>query len=78
MCDNLRLKINIWKSKVLVVKNYQRESCEEVRVSREEIEEADKFNYMEVMINTSGGMGEEIAHSGLEGRKAWEKMNRTN
>ena len=38
-------------------------SCEKVRVSGEEIQEVDKFNYLD------GGMGEEGAHRVLEGRK---------
>ena len=29
----------------------------------------DKLNYLEVMISTDGGMGEELAHRVLEGRK---------
>ena len=31
----------------------------------------DKFNYFRVMISIDGGMGEEVAHRLLEGRKVW-------
>ena len=37
------LKINVGKSEVLVVKKDQRESCENVRVSGEEMQEVDEF-----------------------------------
>ena len=36
-CDSMGLKINVWKMKVLVVKNEQMGSCEKVRVRGEEI-----------------------------------------
>ena len=32
-------------------------SCEEVRVSGEEVQEVDKFNYLGVVISTDGGRG---------------------
>ena len=44
-------------------------SCEKVKVNGEEMQEVDKFNYLEVMISTDGSMGEEVAHMVLEGRK---------
>ena len=61
-CDSMGLKINVWKMKVLVVKNEQMGSCEKVRVRGEEIQEVDKFNSLGVMISTNGGMWEEVAH----------------
>ena len=33
------------------------------------MQEVDKFNYLEIIMNTDGGMGEEVAHRVLEGRK---------
>ena len=66
------LKINVGKSKLLMVKNDQMWSCEKVRVSEEEMQEVDKFN--NVMISTDGGMGEEVAHRALEDRKVWGTM----
>ena len=33
-----------------------------------------KFKYLEVMISTDGGMGEEVAHMVIEGRKVWGTM----
>ena len=59
----MRLKINVGKSKILMVRKDQMVSCKDVRVSGEEIQEVDKFNYLD------GGMGEEGAHRVLEGRK---------
>ena len=73
-CDNMELKINVGKSKVLAVKKNQMGSCEKVRVSGEEMQEVDKFNYLGVMISTNGGMGEEVAHRVLEGRKVLGMM----
>ena len=67
-CDSMGLKINIGKSKVLMVKEDQMGSCE-VRVNGEERQEVDKFYYLGVMISTDGGMGWELAHRVLEGRK---------
>ena len=29
------------------------------------------FNYMEVMMSTDGGIGEELAHKVFKGRKVW-------
>ena len=40
----------------------------------EEMQEVDKFNYLGVMIRTDGGMGEEVVHGVLEGRKDWGTM----
>ena len=48
--------------------------CEKARVNREETQEVDKFKYLGVMISTDEGMGEEVAHSVLEGRKVWGTM----
>ena len=61
-CDSIGLKINIGKSKVLMVKKPQFVSCERVRVNGEEMQEVDKFNYLGVMISRDNGMGEEVAH----------------
>ena len=36
----------------------------------------DKFKYLGVMISTDGGMGEEVAHRILEGRKVWGTMEK--
>ena len=71
--DSMGLKINVGKSKVLMVKKDQMMSCEKVRVNREEIQEVDKFNYVGVMISTDGGMVKEVAHKILEGRKIKKK-----
>ena len=65
------LKIDVGKSKVLTIKKYQMGSCEKVRLNGEELQEVDKFKYLRVMISTDGGMGEEVAHRVLEGRKVW-------
>ena len=35
----------------------------------EEMREVDKYKYLGVMISTDGGMGEEVGHRILEGRK---------
>ena len=59
-CDNMGLKINVGKRKVLMVKQDQMGSCEKVRVSGEEMEEVGKFNYLGVMIITNGGMGNDV------------------
>ena len=40
------LRIAIGKSKVLMAKKDQKGSCEKVRVSGEEMQEEDKFNYL--------------------------------
>ena len=56
-CDRIGLKINVGKSKVLVVKKNQRGSSEKVRVSGEEMQEVGNFNYLGVIISTDGGMG---------------------
>ena len=56
-CDSMGLKINVGKSKVLMVKEDQMRSCEKVRVSGEEMQQVNKFNYLGVMINTDGGKG---------------------
>ena len=68
------LKINVWKIKVLTIKQDQMRSCEKVRVSGEEMQELDKFNYLGVMISTDGGMREEVARRVLDGRKVWGTM----
>ena len=73
-CDSMGPKINVGRSKVLMVKMDQMESCEKVRVNGEELQEVDKFKYLGVMISTDGGMGEELAHRVLEGRKVWGTM----
>ena len=67
--DKMGLKINVGKSKALALKKEQRGSYEKVNVGREEIQGVDKFNYLGIMINVDGGMGEEVAHRVLEGRK---------
>ena len=51
-----------------------RESCGKVRVSGEEMQEVDKFNYPRVMISTNGDMEGKAAHSVLERRKVWGTM----
>ena len=56
-CGSMGLKINVWKSKVLMVKRNLRGSCDNVRVSGEEMQKVDKFNYLGVMISTNSGMG---------------------
>ena len=76
LCDSMGLKINPRKSKMLVVKMNQRGSCENARVSEDERQEVDNFNYLSVIKSTDGGMGEEVAHSVLEGRKVWGKMEK--
>ena len=58
-CDSMDLRINVGKSKVLMVKKDQMGNCEKVRVNWELMQEVDKFNYLGVMINTGGGIGEE-------------------
>ena len=40
-----------------------------VRVNGEEMEKVNNFNYLGVMISMDVGMGEEVAHRVLEGRK---------
>ena len=52
-----------------MVKEDQMGSCEKVRVNEEEMQEVDKFNYLGVMISMHGGIGKEVAHRVLEGRK---------
>ena len=56
-CDSMRLKFNVGKSKVLVVKNDHRGSCEKVRGSGEKMQEVEKSNYLGLMISMDGGMG---------------------
>ena len=75
-CDSIGLKINVGKSKVLMAKKNRMGSCEKLRGSREEMHEVDKFNYLGVMISEDGGMGEEVAHRVLEGRKFWGTMSK--
>ena len=67
-------KINVGKSRVIMVKKDQMGSCEKVRESGKEMQEVDKFNYLGVMISTNGSMGEEVAHSVIEGRNIWGTM----
>ena len=62
------------KREVLVVRKNMRRSCEKMWVSGEEMQNGDKFNYLEVMIGTDGGMGEEVAHMLLERRRVWGTM----
>ena len=69
VCDSMGLKINVGKSKVLMVKKNQMLSCEKGRVSREEMQKVDKINYLGVMISRDGGMGDEVAHRVFERRK---------
>ena len=73
-CDSIRMKINVGKIKVLMVKMDQMGSCEAVRVTGEEMQEVDKFNYLGVMISTGGGVWEEMAYMVLQGRKVWGTM----
>ena len=35
------------------------------------MQDLDKFNYLEVMITTDGGIGGEVVHRMLEGRNIW-------
>ena len=74
LCDSKELKINVGKSKVLVVKKHQRRSWEKVRASGEEMQEVYKFNYLGVMISTDGGMEEVVAYRVLERIKVWGMM----
>ena len=53
-CNRKGLKINVGKSKALMVNTDQRFGCEKVGVSGEEMEEVDKFNYMGANINKYG------------------------
>ena len=55
-CDNMELKINVRKSKMLTAKKDQMGSSEKVRVNGEELQEVDKFNYLGVMISMDGGL----------------------
>ena len=61
------LKINVAKSKVLVVKMDQRESGEEMQ-------DVDEFNYPRVIISADGGKGEEVANRVLDRGKVRETM----
>ena len=74
VCDSMGLKSNVGKSKVLMVKRDQMGSCEKVRVSGEEMQKVDKFNYLGATISTDGGMEEEVAHTVAEGRMVWGTM----
>ena len=49
------MKVNVRKSKVLMIKKDQMGSCKKTRMSGEERQEVDKFNYF--VINTDAGMG---------------------
>ena len=57
VCDSIRLKINVGKSKVLTIKKNQMGNCENVGVNGKEMQEVDKFNYLGVMISKGDGMG---------------------
>ena len=46
-----------------------------MKVSGEEMQEVNKFNYLGVMISTDGGMGKEVAHRMLQ-KHMWHKKNR--
>ena len=59
---------------MLTIKKDQMKSCEKVRVNREKMQEVGKFKHLGVMISTDGGMGEEVGHRVLEGRKVWGTM----
>ena len=61
------LKINVAKSKVLVVKMDQRESGEEMQ-------DVDEFNYPRVIISADGGKGEEVTNRVLDRGKVRETM----
>ena len=50
-CDRIWFKINVGKSKALMVKRGQTVSCGNLRVSGGEMEEVDKFKYLGVMTN---------------------------
>ena len=79
--DGMGLKISVGETKVLTIKKDQLGSCVKVRVNWEEIQEVDKFNYLIVRISTDSGMGEEVAHRVIEGRKVWgmtEKLLKEN
>ena len=73
-CDSMGLKINVEKSKVLTIKRDQMGSCEKVKGNRGEVQEVDKLNSLGLMIGTDGGMGQEVVHRVLEGKKVWETM----
>ena len=45
-------------------------------MSGEEMQEVNKFDYLEVIISTDGCMGEEVAHRVLEGRNVWGMMTK--
>ena len=72
-CDSMGLKINVGKSKSLTIKKNQMGNCEKVRVNEEQLQEGDKFKYLG-SLSTDGGMGEEVAHRVLKGRKVWGAM----
>ena len=65
VCNRMGLKINVF-----VVKNDQKGNCE-VCMSREEMKEVDKFNYLGYLISTDGVMREEVYYRVLEGRNVW-------
>ena len=62
-CDTMGLKINVGESKILMIKKDQRRSCEKLRVSEEELQDVEEFNYLAIMITTDGGTGEEVANT---------------
>ena len=69
MSDRMKLKTNVGKSKVLVVKKDQRGSCEKVGVNGEEMQEVNELKYLGGVINADRGTGEEVSHRVLEERR---------
>ena len=68
MCDRIKLKISIDKSKILMVKEDQKAKM--VKVNGEGLrEEVVKLKYLGVMIRTDGGLGEEVTHRLHEGKE---------
>ena len=59
----------MYKTVVLMIKKDKIRSFVNKRLNGEEVQEVEKFNYLGVMISTDAGMGEEVAHMVLEGRK---------
>ena len=56
-------RMTVWGCKLMLVKKEQRVSCEKMRMSGEEMQEVDKFNYLKV-ISADGGVG---GRSGSQG-----------
>ena len=58
-----------------MVKKDQMGSFDKVRISREEVQEVGKLNYLRVMMRKDDvGMDEEVGHRTREGRKFWGTM----